>query len=293
MGQNYTDPTPNSLQLHLEAAFLNVAGYSPDLDSWNGSLYLKGRSQPFTTITIPHFPIADNGTMFTINQRLVLSNEDETLAYTKALITQESVSVAVVGRGGLKQNVLPHIEVNYNLTSTFKGKPHFPHPSSKPFLTCSPGFNSLKGISVSNLRLASQNSSLPYSANAAGNVTVPNPSNLTVVMGDLYLNMSVAGTPIGYTTIPSFVIAPGNVTYPLYANVDQVAVAGVLSKPKYRCGVIDISLAGTKNASTFDGEVIPYTTRALNEAPLQVTLNLTDTLQAAGLGGLITGACEA
>ena len=42
----------------------------------------------------------------------------------------------------------------------------------------------------------------------------------------------------------------------------------------------------------YDGQVVPYFTSALGLSLLSTTLNATETLQKAGLGSLIKGACS-
>lgn len=155
---------------------------------------------------------------------------------------------------------------------------------------CYTGLNGFQGIEVAQLHLAKSGQSLPYNANAYGTVMIPNPSVNNVAFGDISMTMYVGTTEVGNATLPDLVLAPGNNTYGMLLTSNQVGLLEVLKQPQYKCGVVPVTMKG--NQSVVNGQSIPYYTIPLQLATLSTTLNLTDTLNEAGLGSLINGTCE-
>lgn len=102
--------------------------------------------------------------------------------------------------------------------------------------------------------------------------------------------MSVGDVLIGNLTIPNMSLQPGTLNYPFWATTNQTEVAGLLQKPEYTCGELPISVRA--DASTFDGQVIPYLTKALNSTVLKIDLDIKPTLDEAGFGFLIGKDCS-
>lgn len=135
--------------------------------------------------------------------------------------------------------------------------------------------------------------SLDDGANAVGNVTIPNPSPMTLALGDVTFDMSVDGIFIGNATMPDLTLRPGNNSYPIHVTSNQTQVGLIIQKPEYHCGVFPVDIAG--NASRYGGEVLPYYTEALRANKLQTMLNVTDALIEVGFGfaiGNCTGGDE-
>ncbi|KAF4549278.1 Hypothetical protein D9617_22g066230 [Elsinoe fawcettii] len=247
------NPAPDSADLTLDSVLLSDSNLHPDLDSFNGSFYLQGQQTPFISVTIPAIK-AENGTLARVQQRIQITNLAEFTRYTTTLLATRSFVVNLRGRGGLKQG----------------------------------GLNAFQGLEITRFRLGD---SLPYNANSFGNVTIPNPSISSASFGDVTLSLFVGDTQIGNSTLPDLTLTPGNNSYPLYATANTTAIAGLLSQPRYNCGVLPLSIRG--NESVFNGVSIPYFTAPLRLASIATTFNLTDTLNAAGLGQLANGTCQA
>jgi hypothetical protein len=124
--------------------------------------------------------------------------------------------------------------------------------------------------------------SLSDGANAIGNVTIPNPSVMTLALGDVSFNMSVNGLFIGNATMPDLTLRPGNNSYPIHVTSNQTRVVGIIQEPRYHCGVFPVDIAGDK--SVYDGQVLPYYTEALKHNQLTTVLNITDALNEVGFG---------
>lgn len=122
-----------------------------------------------------------------------------------------------------------------------------------------PGLNGFKGLTIDTFFLQ-LNSSLPDGANSNGTVTIPNPSVLTLAVGDAAFDISVNGTKIANATIPDLVLQPGNHSHTINVSSNLTAVVPLLSEPAYQCGILPVDILGT--ASVYDGKLLPYFTRS-------------------------------
>ncbi|GAB7353346.1 hypothetical protein MBLNU459_g3832t1 [Dothideomycetes sp. NU459] len=262
------NPTADSADLTLTGEFLSNSSFHPTLAAHNASLYLEGSDNPFTSLLIPTLK-GSNGTAFSIKQTVQITDMAEFTKYCVASLQSQALTIFIRGKGGLKEGSLPKNNVNYDVKVTQLG------------------LNGLQGLDLTSFELKNN---LPYSANSVGNVTIPNPSVFTLALGDTSLNLSVNGTFIGNATLPNLTLTPGNGSYLLYATANETALVSLLKKPQYKCAVLPVDVQG--NASIFGGEVVPYFTEALQGNTQRTVLNLTSTLNDAGLGSLINGTCD-
>ena len=140
--------------------------------------------------------------------------------------------------------------------------------------------NGLAGLEVTEFHLLTK--SLDDGANAIGNVTIPNPSPMTLALGDVAFDMSVDGQFIGNATMPNLTLTPGNNSYPIHVTSNQTRVGLIVQKPEYHCGVFPVDIDG--KGSVYDGKVLTYYTDALKANKLQTMLNITDALNEVGFG---------
>ena len=131
----------------------------------------------------------------------------------------------------------------------------------------------------------------PDGSNANGTVYIPNPSVQTIQMvsytspplavnlplpntsqGTVTMDLSVAGTPIGTSTIENLILHPGNNTYPMKSTTNQTLVLNMLQMPQYKSGILPLDILG--NSSVFNGQHLPYFESALKSNPLRVDLNV-------------------
>lgn len=147
--------------------------------------------------------------------------------------------------------------------------------------------NGLDGLTISEFHLLKDSGA--FNSNSQGTLVIPNPSVVTIDAGNVTATMSVAGVPVANITLPDLSLRPGNISYPFYATTNQTQVAALLQKPEYSCGLLPLDVKA--DASTFDGQVIPYLTVALQSAALKVDLDVAPTLNEAGFGFLLGKSC--
>lgn len=162
--------------------------------------------------------------------------------------------------------------------------------------------NKLKGFDVTefHILLETQNG-----RNMNGTVYIPNPSVMTITMvphplilkpipskenlhltpsqGNVTLDLSVAGVPMGYSYLDNLVLKPGNNTIPMTSNVNQTAIISLVtsSSNPYKDGMVPFTITG--NSSVYDGKQLPYFTQALAANNLTVSLNVTKALAEIGI----------
>ena len=164
---------------------------------------------------------------------------------------------------------------------------HLDNSVPEQVLTLS-GLNSLSGLSIETFFLQ-LNESLPNGANSNGTVFVPNSSPLTLAIGDASFDISVNGSSVAVATVPDLTLVPGNNTFAINVQSNITAVTALLQLPAYGCGKLPVDIAGIN--STYDGQLLPYFTAALQHNSVRTTLDLVPALTRQGLEGVLTGEC--
>lgn len=260
-----TDPKPDSVQLDLTQVIGTHGSLHPTIYGFNASVSLAGSSSPFSSVYVPDFQ-PEGETVVNISRRMQWSNETAFAEYVKAVWFNEQVQLNVYGTPELKEGGLPTITVAYNKTVTMKG------------------LNSLKGLNITNFNvLLSQQSD---GSNAKGTVNLPNPSVMTVEMGNLTMDLSVNGTPIGQSYFYNVSLVPGNNVIPMTSMVNQSLVASILyaKDSPYTTGILPIDIRGNK--SVYNGQELPYFSKSLASSNLTVNVDVGKALRDLGRGTL-------
>ncbi|KAE8358894.1 hypothetical protein BDV27DRAFT_60921 [Aspergillus caelatus] len=247
-----SEPTPNSFHVNQEQVIWTDSMYHPTIYSFNASVGLLGAA-PFGIATIPQLKATD-GVEVHVDQRLDLTDVSAFGDFAIAAMQNEYLGLNVYGKPDLKQSGLHKISVTYNHTATMKG------------------LNKLKGFSLSGMHLTTKASD---GTNTEGQVLIPNPSVMTINLGNVTLDLSVNGTAIGTSYIQDLVLKPGDNKFSMRAKVDQLAIIGMMSK--YPGTVVPVDITGSEtNSSVYDGQALPYFSRALASNKLRVDLNITE-----------------
>lgn len=259
-----SDPTPSSFQLNQTQVIGSHSSYHPEIYAFDAAVSLAGASAAFATVRVPGVKSKD-GAVVEVGQLVELSDKDAFGDYAKAVMLNEEVSLNIYGKPGLKEGSLPKTTVTYDKTVTMKG------------------LNKLKGFDVTDFHILLKPEN---GRNMNGTVYIPNPSVMTITMGNLTLDLSVAGKPMGQSYLDNLVLHPGNNTIPMTSTVNQSAIIGMLTAKNnpYKDGLVPFDITG--NSSFYNGKELPYFTRALSANNLTVHLNVTRALAEIGLTGL-------
>jgi len=140
------------------------------------------------------------------------------------------------------------------------------------------GLNSLKGFSVEDMQISL--APLPDGTNMNGTLVIPNPSPMTITLGDVVQDLFVEGKFIGNTTIKNLTLKPGSNRVPMTSVSDQAVVINLVSS-KYTNGILPIE-ARTSSIS-YKGQRLEYFEAAMKATPLHTDLNIGPALKAMGI----------
>jgi hypothetical protein len=125
-------------------------------------------------------------------------------------------------------------------------------------------------------------------SNMHGTVNIPNPSVMTLQIGDMVQDLFAGGVAIGNTTIKGVTLKPGNNSFPVTSMTNQAAIIPLIGPGhKFPTGVLEIE-ARTKEI-TFEGKLVPYFTEALKDSPVKFTMDIGPQLRTLGLGAILDG----
>lgn len=115
--------------------------------------------------------------------------------------------------------------------------------------------------------------------NVVGNLTLPNPSTITINFGDLIFNTSIADIPIGNVTVSNAKLVYGNNTVPFTGNIDVNTVVNninAISANASSNGDVQMVISGGQ--CLIDGQHITYVESALEGISLATPFNLTEAI---------------
>ncbi|CAG8361674.1 unnamed protein product [Penicillium salamii] len=256
-----SEPTPETFHLNQTQILGSKSSYHPQIYAFDADVSLGSAEAPFAMVTVPGVK-SNDGAEIHVDQHVDLSDSDAFGDFATAVMMNKEVSLNIYGRPGLREGSLPKTTVTYNKTVSMKG------------------LNQLEGFAVSefHIMIPSVNG---YNMN--GTVFIPNPSVMTITMGNLSLSLSVDGKSMGTTYLNDLVLKPGDNTVPMLAKVDQAAVIGLLtsSDNPYKDGIVPFDVSG--KSSSYNGKELPYFTKALSANKLTVKLDVGAALKEIGL----------
>lgn len=143
------------------------------------------------------------------------------------------------------------------------------------------GLNKLSGLNISDVRILSGTDEiLSDGSNLLANVSIPNPSVMTLDLGNITMNLAVDGTAIGYALIPDLYLKPGDNVFPLQSHVDQLAILGLIQN-KYNDAVLPLEIVG--NSSIKDGQHLTYYEDAIKSNTINLNLDVGPALADIGI----------
>ncbi|KAJ5493366.1 hypothetical protein N7539_002112 [Penicillium diatomitis] len=248
------DPTPKSFRLIQTQVLGSQSSFHPKIYSFLASVSLVGAAHAFTSVQVPETTSRD-GVKINLDQTVDLSNANAFGDFAKAVMLQKDVELEISGKPELQQGSLPKTTVNYDKTVTMKG------------------LNKLDGFNVYDVHTMNP----PKNGhNLRGTVYIPNPTVMTITMGNVTLNLYQDGTLMGYSYINDLILKPGNNTLEMTAEVNYAKVLGLVlpsSTAKYgKTGIAPFTITG--NSSVYNGQELPYFSNALAANNLTVDLNI-------------------
>jgi len=251
----FLDPTPSSISLTQEAILHSTSMYTPSLDPFTAGTYLitngTWSAEPLIYMGMPAIHATHPTSISKIDSQSVqIANQDQLAAFAIAVLTSENVTTGLAGKTKLHEGKLPVLTINYNTTVTYAG------------------LNGLKGFNTTNVKI---NLTAPAgTVNLKGIAFIPNPSLMTIAMGNVTLTLSTASAGVvGNATIENMTLVPGDNNLPLYAITDQIKIA---SSMDLKTGIVELSIEG-KDA-IYNGQHLTYYEKALASNKLTLNMNV-------------------
>ncbi|KAJ5554892.1 hypothetical protein N7535_007335 [Penicillium sp. DV-2018c] len=252
-----SDPTPDSFHLDQLQILGTDSSYHPKIYEFDSEVSLAG-APVFATVTVPEVKSKDGAEIHVV-QTVDLSNVDAFGEFNTAVMLNEELDLNIKGRPGLKQGGLPKTNVDYDKTVRMKG------------------LNKLKGFEIKEFHIIFPTEN---GLGMNGTVSIPNPTVITIPLGNVTFNLSLEGHYLGETVLHDLVLKPGENIVPMEGTVDHGYVISFLTSKKnpYKDGVLPFEIAGNK--SMYHGKELPYFTRALRANTLHVELDVAAALRA-------------
>ncbi|KAF2831222.1 hypothetical protein CC86DRAFT_452343 [Ophiobolus disseminans] len=261
--QEVTNPQADSIHLKLESVIKSDSSYHPTVDGFRAALSLEGQG-PFIYIDIPTAK-SEAETHITVEQDVKFVSAAAFAGYTKAVLGAESFKVHLNGKTQVHLKGLPGMDVDYNKVVTMKG------------------LNRLSGLNITSIKILSGRAEiLPDGSNMIGTVSIPNPSVMTLSLGNVTMNLSVDNKPLGTALLPNLVLRPGPNSVPMQSRVDQLAVI-TLIQSKYKNAVLPLEISGNASVDAKTGEKLAYYEEAIRSNVVKLDLNVGPALAAVGI----------
>lgn len=256
-----TNPGADSVHLKIDNVIRSDSSYHPRIEAFRAGLSLDGQ-EPFIYIDIPEAK-SEKVTYITVDQDVTFASADAFTAYTKAVLGSEELTIDLDGKTTIHISGLPATDVDYRKKITMKG------------------LNHLSGLNISDIKILSgKDEILSDGSNMLGTVHIPNPSVMTLDLGNVTMNLAVASTPIGYALLPNLVLKPGANNVPMQARVDQTALISMILST-YKNGVLPMEIVG--NSSVKGDTHLVYYEEAIKANTIKLDLDAGPALRSIGI----------
>ena len=113
-----------------------------------------------------------------------------------------------------------------------------------------------------------------------GTVHIPNPSIMTLDLGNVTMNLGVAGKAIGYSLLPNLILKPGENNVPMQARVDQATIISMILST-YKSGILPLEIVG--NSSVKGDQRLSYYEEAIKANAIKLDLDAGPALKLLGI----------
>ncbi|KAH8160346.1 hypothetical protein CIB48_g7908 [Xylaria polymorpha] len=261
---------PKLAQQRLDAAKLTIDGITVT-NTQTGSI-LMGINSTINADDSVHATIdAFEGTMYladvdppavNVSQEIQISDLDAFTTFNKALLSKESVNVQVKGDTHIHVSGISRAyPVTFDKTVNLKG------------------LNNFNGLSVSDPSISALSSKNNFNAT----VHIPNPSVLTLDIGNTTFTNYFNGQNVGQTHINNLVLYPGDNAFPSSSDIKQLPIINALTQEPFceLMGKLPFELQGKDVVN--NGQVLPYFRDALAASNQSVTIDIGEAAKKIGL----------
>ncbi|KAF2750711.1 hypothetical protein M011DRAFT_455725 [Sporormia fimetaria CBS 119925] len=259
--QEVTNPTPDGFKLRIVSTARSSSKFHPIIEGFPAALSLKDK-EPFLRVDVPEVK-ANAETEIIIEMDKKIDDMERFTEYTMTVMGSEEFEVYMDGKTKIRQSGLSAIDVDYNKVIKMKG------------------LNHLSGLKISDVKILSGKAEiLEDGSNMIGRVFIPNPSVMTLDLGNVTMDLAVDGKHIGQSLLPNLKLVPGDNDVPMQAHVEQLDVISLITA-KYKNGVIPLEITG--NSSVHSGQHLPYFEQAIQKNVIKLDLDVAPALKDLGI----------
>ncbi|KAF4636869.1 hypothetical protein G7Y89_g1200 [Cudoniella acicularis] len=251
----FLNPSDTSITLTQNAILHSPSIYTPTLDPFVAGSYLVTNGTfgpaPMVYINMPSIHALHPSSTASVVETLPINNIDQLTEYATQVIANEYVTTALTGKTTLHEGKLPTTTVNYNSSFTYKG------------------LNGLAGFNITNVKINLTNTD-PTTPNVQGSAYIPNPSVMTIELGNVTLSISTAKVGVvGTGYIENMTLVPGNNTLPMTAILNQTLI---LASTDTTTGIAVLEITG--QSCVYNGVHLTYYEKALSQNVLTLSMNV-------------------
>ncbi|KAF6844747.1 hypothetical protein CMUS01_00813 [Colletotrichum musicola] len=254
-GITVSSTTPNSYTMSINSTLRSDGQVKAVIEPFSGAMYLEDL-EPHTPFVYIDFPETRSVKLQTVNvsQPIQIQDMAAFTTFNTWLQANESVRVTIRGDTHVKVSGIDRrYGVTFRNTVTLKG------------------LNGFKGLNVTDNEI-----SLTPDArgdNFKGHVSIPNPSVLTLEIGNTSFSNSLNDQEIGTVYIDNLILHPGINNVSMRANISQGPVLTALStRPSCENGIIPFTLRGKDVVN--NGQRLSYFADALSADSVVTEINI-------------------
>ncbi|KAI3323584.1 hypothetical protein HD806DRAFT_497261 [Xylariaceae sp. AK1471] len=261
-GITVTNTQTTSLVMAINSTITADDSVHATIDAFEGTMYLADVDPPLAFAKI-NFPQTSSSAIQAVNvsQEIQVADVDAFTTFNKYLLAMESVNIQVKGDTYIHvKGISRAYSATFDKTVTLKG------------------LNNFAGLAISNPQI-----NLNPKNNFNGTAHIPNPSVLTLEIGNTTFSNYFNGSLVGMTYINNLVLRPGDNTFFTTADIEQVPIIKALTQEPF-CeleGKLPFQLKGSR--VTNNGQDIPYFAAALAASNQSVTIDLSQAAKAVGI----------
>lgn len=230
------------------------------------SLHLSGQEDlaslpAFINFSVPGFHVSSPTTHVQVVESLLrIANEADLVDWALRFVRDETIPISVLSDSlGVFLGRLPY-SAHVNKTVLVKG------------------LSTLDDITIPTLKLNLAAKNYENNNNLAGTIVLDNTSSLSILVGNITLNLLVGDIRIGTIYIPDVNLVPASNALPIVGNVEIGVIVANIGKILFsQQGVLQsghFTVALTGNATHFNGQRIRFVDTILTARPLSIKIPL-------------------
>jgi len=211
---NIVAPRPDGFVLSIDSTIKGAKIHGAKLDGFNADFLLNDKGDTFMKVDIPKVSTEDEIPVEVKDIDTTVTDNTAFMNFAHTLMESEKLDVKIKGKTKIHIGKLS-AKVDYNEVITMKG------------------LNKLKGMAVVGYKLVEDSKD----HNLEAEILIPNPTVVTLQLGDVDIEMFSKEKSFGNGTLPNLILTPGNNNYTFRGQVDIRTLLGLVinsgGKPAY------------------------------------------------------------